>query len=126
MFCFLTYINLCKAAKFNRKADTSLAHQLLESTHLSQKSTLFKYEAKDVKKHVTKLMDLVHFHWPNERLPEDFNELLQIITLCSRRKVSAYEPTDQTNEDFWIQGSSQTMDKSKTTEKRSRNPKSVI
>ncbi|ETN83052.1 hypothetical protein NECAME_01851 [Necator americanus] len=69
------------------KANTSLAYKLLESTHLSPKSTLFKYEAKDVKKRIAKTIDLVLYHWPSERLPKDFSELLRLMTLCNGRKV---------------------------------------
>ncbi|KAK5973404.1 hypothetical protein GCK32_004070, partial [Trichostrongylus colubriformis] len=71
----------------DNRAGATYSFKLVEAYHLSRRTIYYKYEVRDVNKYSTKIMHALHYTWCQERLPTEFDELLQIIQLCSNRKA---------------------------------------
>ncbi|EYB90097.1 hypothetical protein Y032_0223g2654 [Ancylostoma ceylanicum] len=69
------------------RSDISIAYKLLGMLYLSTNILLYKYEARNVHDKSHKLVNVLFYQWGTKRLPTEFTELLQLLRLCSKKKV---------------------------------------
>ncbi|KAL6734027.1 hypothetical protein Aduo_004613 [Ancylostoma duodenale] len=69
------------------RSDISIAYKLLGMVYLSTNIVLHKYEARNVHEKSHKIVNVLFYQWSTKRLPTEFSELLQLLALCSKKKV---------------------------------------